>query len=128
MPALTNTSATRGLDFLTGNSTTAPTLPFEIRLMSANGDADTPGTELVGGSYTPQPITLTAAVIVNNVAESYNNALIRFDDSPAGPVAGAEIYDALDVRWFWGPLDNPRTLEDGDPVEYAASTVVVRNS
>lgn len=118
--SMTATTATRVLAWLTGGATTAPVLPYEVRLMTANGTRDTPGTQVVGGSYAPPDVTFSSTTGLNTNA-------IRINDMPAVTVVGAEIWDsaATPIRWFFGPLTASRVLNAGDPVEFATGTLSI---
>lgn len=127
MASLTDTGETRALNWLTGNSTTAPVLPLKQRLLTALGTDSTPGTEVVGGGYAPQTITLGAATGTSPTVSSNTN-LIRYDNMPAVSVVGAEIWDSAGtpVRWFHGALGTTRTLLAGDPLEFPVGAVTVQ--
>ena len=59
---LTATGENRALDFLLGLASTAPTTPLQVALVTASGDETTPGTEVAGGSYARQDVSVAAAV------------------------------------------------------------------
>lgn len=118
---LTDTAETRALDWLTGNTTTAPTLPLMVRLMTANGSDTTAGTEVTGSGYTPKSLAFSAAA----AGATSNTALIRWDTLDATAtvvVVGVEIWDsaATPVRWWYGALAASKTVNGGDPCEIAA--------
>jgi len=108
----TDAAESRVLNWLTGNSTTAPTLPLKIRLMTANGSDSAAGTEVAGGSYAPQDFEADAT----SSDEAVNNDLIRFEGI-ANPttVVGFEVWDSAGTpfRWHYAALDSPRTVTDG---------------
>jgi hypothetical protein len=97
--SLTDGAEIRTLDWLAGHATTAPTTPLKLALMTVNGNDASAGTEVVGGSYARQTITLSSGV--NPMS---NNADITFPGMPACTVVGFEIYDSAGTpfRWWWG--------------------------
>lgn len=116
--SLTNVTEGRVLNWLTGNSTTAPTLPLMVRLMTANGNDTSNGIEVVGGSYTPQSATFGSAP---SGGPASNTNLIRFDNMPAVTLTGFEIWDSAGtpVRWHWAAFSSPVVVAAGEPVEFA---------
>lgn len=121
---LTNVAEAHALNWLTGNSTTAPTEPFELALMTANGSDTAAGTEVTGGSYDRQAIAFTAATPGNPAA---NDAEIEFTNMPACTVVGFEIYDAAGtpIRWWYGAASASRTLSSGDTYRVAAGQITL---
>jgi hypothetical protein len=116
--SLTNVTEGRVLNWLTGNSTTAPTLPLMVRLMTANGNDTSNGIEVVGGSYTPQSVTFGSAP---SGGPASNTNLIRFDNMPAVTLTGFEIWDSAGtaIRWHWAAFGSPVVVAAGEPVEFA---------
>ncbi|MFZ4150504.1 phage tail fiber protein [Streptomyces pseudogriseolus] len=115
---LTNTAENRAVDWLFGTSTTAPTLPLKMALVTASGNDATAGTEVTGGSYARKNISVAAAV---NGAVS-NSAELVFTGMPACTVVGWEIWDSAGtpVRWSYGPFDASKTVAAGDEFKVAA--------
>ena len=113
--SLTNVTEGHVLNWLTGNSTTAPLLPLQVRLMTVNGNDASAGTEVVGGSYAGQTATFGAAPSGGPAA---NTNLIRIDNMPACTVAGFEIWDATPTRWHWAALGSPVVVTAGQSVEF----------
>jgi hypothetical protein len=124
--SLTDTAENRSLDWLTGNSTTAPTLPLKVRLMTANGSDSAAGTEVVGGTYTPQTATFSAAA----AGASSNTGVVRYDGMPAATVVGVEIWDSAGTpfRWWWGPLAANKPTGAGDSLEFAVGEIDLSQS
>lgn len=118
---LTDTAEGRALDWLTGNSTTAPTLPLKAALVTANGTDSAAGTEATGGSYTRQSIAFTAAA----GGAASNSADVVFTNMPAATIVGIEIWDSAGspVRWWHGALAASRTTAAGDEFKLAAGDV-----
>jgi hypothetical protein len=120
---LTNTAENRALDFILGLAATAPTTPLKVALVTANGDETTAGTEVTGGSYARQNLTVAAAV---NGATS-NSADLVWADMPAATVVGVEIWDSAGapVRLWYGPLAASRTVAAGDEFRLAAGALTL---
>lgn len=116
--SLTNVTEGHALNWLTGNSTTAPTLPLMVRLMTTNGNDAAAGIEVVGGSYTPQSATFGSAP---SGGPAQNSNLIRFDNMPAVTLTGFEIWDSAGtpVRWHWAAFGVSVGVAAGEPVEFA---------
>jgi len=129
MDNLTDVAEARVLNWLTGNATTAPVTPLKVRLMTANGNDSTPGTEVVnagGSAYAAQTATFPAA---SGTTSTANSADIVFTNMPAEPtgIAGLEIWDSAPtpIRWWWGPVTTPKTTNLGDTVRILAGTLVL---
>lgn len=110
---LTNGAENRTLDWLNGNTTTAPTLPLKLRLMTANGDDATAGTEVTnsgGSAYAPQTVAPAAA---SGGADSTSSDIV-FTNMPACTLTGWEIWDSAGTpfRWWHGTVS--KTLNLGD--------------
>lgn len=111
------------LNWLHGVGTpTRPTTPLKVALMTANGSDSAAGTEVSGGSYARQNITLTSSTGGSAVS---NDADILFTGMPACTVVGIEIWDSAGtpVRLWHGPLAANKTLAAGDEFKLAASDV-----
>ena len=118
---LPNTIENELLDALVGTSTYSITGATKLRLMTANGDDASAGTEVTGGSYTPQTIAFTSAA--SGAIE--NNASISFTGMPACTVVGIEIYDSAGTakRLLYGALTTSRTVTAGDTVQFASGAI-----
>ena len=118
---LPNTIENELLDALVGTSTYSITGATKLRLMTANGDDASAGTEVTGGSYTPQTIAFDAAA--SGAIE--NNASISFTGMPACTVVGIEIYDSAGTakRLLYGALTTSRTVTSGDTVQFASGAI-----
>jgi len=108
--SLTDAAEIRTLDWLAGHSTTAPTLPLKLALLTVIGSDASAGTEVVGGSYARQTITLASGV--NPMS---NNADITFAGMPACTVVGFEIWDSAGTpfRWWWGATSSNVVVSAG---------------
>lgn len=124
---LTDGAEARTLNWLTGNTTTAPTLPLKVRLMTANGSDSTPGTEVVnagGSTYTAQSVTVGAAT---GTTQATNTADVVFTNMPAATIVGIEIWDSAGTpfRWWWGPATASKTTNLGDTLKILAGALVL---
>jgi hypothetical protein len=92
-------------------------------LVTANGDDTTPGTEVTGGSYARQNLSVAAAV---NGATS-NSADLVWSGMPAATVVGVEIWDSAGtpVRLWYGPLSASRTVAAGDELRLTAGSLTL---
>jgi hypothetical protein len=120
---LTNTAENRCLDFLLGLASTAPTTPMKVALVTATGTDTTPGTEVSGGSYARQTLTVGAAAS----GATSNSADLVWTNMPAVTVVGIEIWDSAGtpVRWAYGALSASRTLSAGDELRLPAGTLTL---
>ena len=109
---------------LRGTTYTAPTTTYLALYTSDPTDADT-GTEVSGGSYTRQPITMGAPS--NGV--STNSAAIEFSQATAdwGIVAYVGIRDALTSGnlLYHTALDTSKTIANGDIFKITAGNLSV---
>lgn len=107
---LTDDGANLALDHVLG-------LVDEVRLMTANGDRDTAGTEATGGSYAPATGATFAAA---TAGASSNTSVISYTDMPAITVVGTELWDSTGpTRLAFGALTTPRPFVAGDDAEFA---------
>jgi hypothetical protein len=110
--ALTDTAENRVLDWLTGNATTAPTTPLKLALYTAAGTDAADGTEVTGGSYARQSVTLAAAAS----GATSNSADITFSTMPSCTVVAWALWDSAGtpVRWWHGSLTASKVVNAGD--------------
>lgn len=104
MANLTQTAASNILNWINAVGTpTRPTAPLKCRAMTANGSASSAGTEVTGGSYTPQSVTVGTSTNGSTVT---NTADLVFTLMPSCTVVGVEIWDSAGtpVRQWWGAL------------------------
>ncbi|GAA0637354.1 hypothetical protein GCM10009535_12130 [Streptomyces thermocarboxydovorans] len=118
MANLTLTASNQVLNWLFGNAATAPDGDLQVALVTANGSASAAGTEVVGGSYARQTITVASA----SGGATSNASDIVFEAMPACTVVGVEVWDSADtpVRFWFGELDEPRTVIAGDDLRFTA--------
>lgn len=112
---------------LRGTTYTAPTTVYLALYTTDPTDADT-GTEVSGGSYARQSITMGAPS--NGV--STNSAAIEFPQATAswGTVAYIGIRDADTAGnlLYHSPLDTSKTIDTGDIFKIASGSLSVQLS
>lgn len=120
---LSGTAENRCLDFILGLSSTAPTAPIKVALVTAAGSDTAAGTEVTGGSYARQTLSVAAAAS----GATSNSADLVFAGMPAATVVGVEVWDSAGtpVRLWYGPLADPRTVLVGDEVRIAAGALTL---
>jgi hypothetical protein len=111
------------MDWLFGNTTTAPTTPLKVALVTVAGDDATAGTEVTGGSYARKTLTVAAAV-GGGVA---NSADLDWTGMPACTIVGWEIWDSAGtpIRWWYGLLDANKTFATGDEFKVVAGNLTL---
>jgi len=124
---LTDGAEARVLNWLTGNTTTAPTMPLMVRLMTANGSDAAPGTEVVnagGSTYAAQSAAFPSAT---GATQTSNSADIVFANMPACTVVGVEIWDSAGTpfRYWWGAAVASKAVNLGDTLRILAGTLVL---
>lgn len=102
---------------------TRPTAPLKVALVTANGTDTAAGTEVTGGSYARQNLTMGAAV----AGATSNSADLVFAGMPAATVVGVEIYDSAGspVRLWYGALSASRTVAAGDELRLTAGSLAL---
>lgn len=123
MAVLVQTEENRLLDASFGTAAyVAPTTPMKLALVTVLGTATAAGTEVTGGSYARQTLTMGAA----SAGSASNNALITFTNMPAATVVGVDVYDsnATPRRCWFGPLASSRTTAAGDSLQFAVASIV----
>ena len=124
MGALTIPTANALIDHVNGVAAlTEPTTPLKVRLMTANGSAAAAGTEVTGGSYAPQTITMGSA----SAGSAANTNTLSFTGMPACTVVGIEIWDSngTPTRRWWGAVSASKTYGAGDTATVAVGAVTV---
>jgi len=127
---LTDVAEVRTLNWLTGNTTTAPTGPLNVRLMTANGSDSAAGTEVVnagGSTYVAQTAAFPVASTSGGVTTTANSADVVFANMPACTVVGLEIWDSAGTpfRWWWGAATASKTVNLGDTIRILAGQLVL---
>ncbi len=102
-------------------SYTAPTGPMKLALATVTGTPTTAGTEVTGGSYARQTITMGSA----SGASCSNTNSISFTAMPAATVTGIDIYDSAGTpRRAWvGALTSSKTVGSGDTLSFPVASV-----
>jgi hypothetical protein len=121
---LTATMDNKLVDHINGGTAfTQPTTPLKARLMTANGSASAAGTEVTGGSYAAQSVTMGAA----SAGSASNTGAVTYNGMPAITVVGVEIWDSAGtpVRLWWGPLTANKTLNSGDTFQFDIAALAV---
>ncbi|WP_406122949.1 hypothetical protein OHQ89_12385 [Streptomyces canus] len=120
---MTNTAENRCLDFILGLTSTAPTAPLKVALVTAAGSDTVAGTEVTGGSYARQSLTVPAA----SSGATSNSADVVFTGMPATTVVGVEIWDSAGtpVRLWYGTLAASRTVAAGDELRLVAGSLTL---
>jgi hypothetical protein len=124
---LTDVAEARALNWLTGNATTAPTLPLMARLMTANGSESAAGTEVTNGggsTNTPQSVAIGSA---SGTTQAVNTSDVVFTNMPAATIVGIELWDSAGTpfRWWFGPATVSRTTVLGDTLRIVAGALVL---
>lgn len=99
----------------------APTGPMKLALASTTGTNTTAGTEISGGSYARQTITMGSAASGANAS----NAAINFTNMPAVTTTGIDVYDSNGTprRAWWGALTASKTTASGDTLSFASGAI-----
>jgi hypothetical protein len=123
MSSLTDPAETRALDWLTGNTTTAPTGALKVALVTANGSDAAAGSEVSGGSYARQTVTFSAA----SAGSTSNTGALTWTNMPACTVVGIEVWDSAGtpIRWWWGPLASSKVVNVGDTFTILAGSLTL---
>jgi hypothetical protein len=124
---LTDLAEARTLNWLTGNSTTAPTGPLMVRLMTANGSDSAAGIEVTnagGSTYAAQSVAFSAA---SGSGSASNSADVVFTNMPAATIVGIEIWDSAGTpfRWWWGAAVASKTTNLGDTLRIVAGALAL---
>lgn len=124
---LTDVAEARTLNWLTGNTTTAPTLPLSVRLMTANGSDSAAGTEVTnagGSTYAAQTAAFPTAT---GTTQTANSSDIVFANMPTVTVVGLEIWDSAGTpfRWWWGPSTASAPVTLGNTIRILAGQLVL---
>jgi hypothetical protein len=108
-----------------GTAFTAPTAPVKVALTTTVGTATAPGTEVSGGSYARQTLSITPA---SGAAAGSNSAALTYTSMPAvgSPgVQGVDVFDSAGtpVRLWTGGLSAAKTTNAGDTFTIAAGAL-----
>ena len=102
---------------------TRPTTPLKVALVTANGSDTAAGTEVTGGSYARQSLSVAAA----SAGATSNSADLVFTGMPAATVVGVEVWDSAGapVRLWYGALAVSRTVAAGDELRITAGSLTL---
>jgi hypothetical protein len=102
---------------------TRPTTPLKVALVTANGSDTAAGTEVTGGSYARQSLSVAAA----SAGATSNSADLVFAGMPAATVVGVEVWDSAGapVRLWYGALAVSRTVAAGDELRITAGSLTL---
>lgn len=102
---------------------TEPTAPLKVRLYTTTGTAGSSGTEVTGGSYASQSVTMGSS----SAGVASNTGAVTFNSMPACTVTGVEIWDSAGtpVRLWWGALTASKTLNSGDTFQFDIAALSV---
>jgi hypothetical protein len=113
---LTDTAENLAMDWLMGTGTpTRPTTPLKLALMTTGGSDSANGTEVTGGSYVRQTLTVGASAggAVANTAD------VTFAGMPACTVVATEVWNSDGTVRIWqGPLAASKSPGSGDTVKF----------
>ena len=124
MAALAQVEATALLNASFGKVTfPTPTTPMMLRLMTANGSATAAGTQVTGGTYTPQNLTTALGTAASGSITT--TGAVTFTLMPAATVVGVEVWDSAGtpVRKWFGTTTSSITTTAGDTVTFAIGAI-----
>lgn len=103
---------------------TAPTTPIMQRLYTVTGSAAATGTQVTGGSYTPQSLTAAFPAGSTNGSITTTGA-VSYTGMPAATVTAVEWWDSNGTprRAAWGALTASKTTGAGDTLTFAAGAL-----
>lgn len=112
------------LDALVGTAAfAAPTTPMKVRLYTVTGTDAASGTEVTGGTYTPQSVTFGSA----SAGTCSNTGALNFTLMPACTVTAVEIWDSAGTpkRFWYGALSASKTVGAGDTFQIPAGQLTL---
>lgn len=121
MAALVQVEANAVLNASTAEAAyTAPTTPIKVQLNSVVGSATAAGTQVTGGSYTPQTLTMAAA----SAGSASSNVALTYTSMPAITVTSVDEFDSAGtpIRRWWGLLTASKTTNSGDTFSIASGS------
>ena len=121
MAALVTVEANAILNASTAEASyTAPTTPIKVKLVTVIGTASVAGTEVTGGSYVAQTLTMAAA----SSGSASSNVALTYTSMPACTVVGVDEFDSAGtpVRRWWGLLSASKTVNSGDTFSIASGS------
>ncbi|GIM88896.1 phage tail fiber protein [Paractinoplanes toevensis] len=102
-------------------SYTAPTGAMKLALVSVIGSNTAAGTEVTGGSYARQTITMGSASSGANAS----SVACNYTNMPATTTVGVDVYDSNGSprRAWWGALTASKTTASGDSLSFAIGAI-----
>lgn len=116
------------LDYLFGSGTPA-TLYIGLYTASPNADG-TGGTEVAGGSYARKAVTNNATewpAAAGGVKSNANAITFVAATANWGSITDVGVFSALSggTPKYFGELDTPRTVNNGDAFQFAPTQLVI---
>lgn len=118
---MTNLDATHANNIMDASLGTAAfvatTTPVRCRLMTANGNANSNGTELVtSGGYTSGTGAPSLTFNAASAEATASASAVTVTNMPATTINGVELWDSAGSpkRKWWGSLASPKTTNSGD--------------
>lgn len=102
-------------------SYTAPTGAMKLALASVTGSNTAAGTEVTGGSYARQTITMGSAASGANAS----SGAINFTNMPAITTVAVDVFDSNGTprRAWWGALTASKTTASGDSLSFSSGSI-----
>lgn len=127
---LTSVAERLVLDWLAGKTIDQPVGPLVMRLMAANGNDETLGTEVIGDVYDEVPISFGPAATASDATTMKNSQTVNFpaiSTTSATSVAGFEIWDSNvpAMRIFWHAYGTPVNVPAGQAATISVNSLVV---
>ena len=131
MPGKSQYQTDAVLNVLRGTNITAPAGVYVGLFSTAPANDGASGTELSGNGYARQQVTFGApAPDTGNVRKVSNTNVITFGPASADWLQAVAfgIWDAASAGelLYWDNLTTPKTVQNGDKVEYAVGALVVK--
>lgn len=125
MSALSDYSEKLLLDWLmTTGSATRPTAWYVALYTAAPSDSGG-GTEVSGSGYSRQSVTFAAAATPGGTTDNSGSVSFTASGGNWGSVTHIGIFDAStsgNLLWH-GALSSPKTVNDGDTLQFAAGAI-----
>lgn len=114
MPLVQSVAAALANASMGGTAFSAPSTPMKVALTTSVGSVTAAGTEVSGGSYARQSLSISTQV---GAAPGSNSAPLTYTNMPAlgSPgVQGVDVYDSAGTRHWTGALAVAKTTNAGD--------------
>lgn len=115
------------LDHLTGNASLTPPTDIYLALFTAAPNDAGGGTEVSGDGYARQVVEFDAAHATNGTAASSTAASFTANGGNWGEITHVALFDAVTGgnMLFHSAITTPRTINDGDTLNFAIGSVVM---